>query len=304
MTMTRLPDFDAWAIFAKVAETGSFSRAAMEFGLSKATVSKAVGRLEAKLRATLFHRTSRRLTLTDSGRSSLERARRVLAEGEELEQEAAAQSATPRGLVRLAAPMSFGITHVAPALPQFLKTYPEISIDLVLSDELIDLVSEGFDAALRISNLTDSSLLARKLCTVRGLIVGSKTYFDSHGRPKHPRDLAAHRCVIYSYARTPGTWHFAHARHGDFNVNVRGPLRANNAEAMVAIARQGLAIAQLPEFTVWSDIKERRLESVLTDWLPPPGGLHLVTPPGSMRPLRVQLLIDFLARRYARMPWA
>ncbi len=195
--MRRIPD-EAWAIFAKVAYMGSFSRAAVDLGLSKATVSKAISRLEAMLATPLFHRTSRRLSLTDSGRLAMERAERLLAEGLALEADMGARSMLPSGLVRMAAPMSFGIAHLAPALPDFFALYPDVAIDLNFSDSQIDLVSDNFDLALRIATLVDSSLIAKRLCEVRILLVGSPDYFKQHwpaatsaGSPAHIR-----RCSI------------------------------------------------------------------------------------------------------------
>lgn len=196
------------AIFAKVVELRSFAGAAAELKLSKATVSKAVSRIERRLGARLINRTSRRLALTDAGRQLAGRAANILAEGEAAEDAALAQATAPRGLVRLAAPMSFGLLHVAPALPEFLATYPEMSVDLHLSDAMVDLIGEGFDAAIRIAILPDSSLVARGLCEVVPYLVGSPAYLNKHGRPKHPLDLAKHPCVGYGHATTPEIWRF------------------------------------------------------------------------------------------------
>jgi DNA-binding transcriptional LysR family regulator len=299
-----LPDLEAWAIFAKVAQRGSFSRAATELGLAKATVSKAIARLERRIGAVLLHRTSRRLVLSEVDRSLLAHAVGVLQEGEAAEAEAVSQSETPRGLVRLNAPMSFGLAHVAPLLPEFLSSYPEMTIDLRLGDEIVDLVGGGFDMALRIAALPDSSLIARPLCQVRRLVVGAPAYFDRRGRPTHPSELANHDCLGYAYLPSPEVWRFAHLGGDEAVVTPCGPLRANNADALTPALLAGLGLAVQPEFTVWKDIAAGRLEQVLPEWSLPAIALHLVTPPGKLRPLRVGVLIDFLVQRLATAPWA
>jgi DNA-binding transcriptional LysR family regulator len=230
--MARLPDFEGLAIFAKVVELRSFAGAAVELKLSKATVSKAVGRIEARLGARLLNRTSRRLALTDAGRQLAGRAAHILAEGEAVEDAALAQATMPRGLVRLAAPISFGVLHLAPLLPEFFAAYPEVSVDLHLSDAMADLIGEGFDAAIRLAVLPDSSLVARRLCEMPRYLVGSPAYLDKHGRPRHPLHLAQHRCIIYSYSMTSETWRFTKDGRSA-TVRPSGPLRVNNGDAMM-----------------------------------------------------------------------
>jgi DNA-binding transcriptional LysR family regulator len=298
--MAKLPDFEALAIFAKVVELRSFAAAATELSLSKATVSKAVGRLEERLGARLFNRTSRRLALTDAGQKLAERAARLLADGEAAENEALAQSSTARGLVRLAVPMTFGVRNVAPLLPEFLKAYPEVSIDLHLSDATVDLIGDGFDAGLRIARLPDSSLIARRLCGMPRYTVAAPSYLKRHGRPVHPMQLAEHQCFGYAYLSTPNVWHYTNAAGEQASVRPGGPLRVNNGEAVMPALLAGLGIADLPEFIVGDAVASGEVEVILKGWKQPEGALHLVTPPGGPRPARVQALAEFLASKFGK----
>ncbi|MBN8974110.1 MAG: LysR family transcriptional regulator [Rhizobiales bacterium] len=297
--MSKLPDFEALAIFAKVVELRSFAAAATELALSKATVSKAVGRLEERLGARLFNRTSRRLALTDAGRTLAVRAAQLLADGEAAESEALAQSAAPRGVVRLAVPMTFGVNVLAPLLPDFLTQYPDVAVDMHLSDAMVDLIGEGFDIGVRIASLPDSSLVARRLCAMPRHTVAAPSYLERYGRPTHPMHLAQHRCFAYAYLSTPNVWHFTNATGEEATVRPSGQLRVNNGEAVLPALIAGLGIADLPDFIVGDAIAAGQVEVILKDWKQTEGAVHLVMPPGGPRPARVEVLIEFLADRLA-----
>lgn len=302
--MSKTPDFAGLAMFAKVAEERSFAGAARAMGLSVATVSRGVGRLEERLGARLFNRTSRQLALTDFGRSLAEQASRIYRDAEDLENAARELSSEPRGLIRLAVPMSFGLRWLAPILPDFLRMYPEIAVDLHLSDAVVDLVGDGFDAGLRIAVLPDSSLVVRKLCPVSPVIVASPAYLARHGRPAHPRDLNGHHCLGYAYRSRQDIWRFANAAGEEVAVTPSGPLRVTNVDALVPTILDGLGIAELPDFIAAEYIAGGRVEAILTDWTLPVGGLYFVTPSARTRPAKCQVLAEFLIARLSKPAWA
>ncbi len=289
------------AIFAKVVETRGVAAAAADLGLSAPTVSKALARLEKRLGSRLLNRTSRRFELTDAGRVLADRAARLLADAEAAQNEMLAQSSVPRGLVRLAVPMSFGTREIAQILPAFLIDYPEVSIDLHLSDARVDVIGDGFDVALRIGELPDSSLLARRLGPVPGMMVAAPSYLQRRGRPTHPAQLAEHDCFAYAYLRTHDSWRFFNATGEQVTVRPVGRLRANNGDATLPAVIAGLGIAGMPAFIVRDALADGRLEQILPEWDAARSSLYLLTPPGGPRPARVQVLLDFLVRHLTRV---
>lgn len=285
-------------MFAAVVEHRSFTDAAKALSVSKATVSKAVTRLEEHLDTSLFNRTSRRLALTESGKRLADHAHRILAEGQAAEEAARDETADLSGVVRLGAPMTFGLLRVAPLVAEFTKLNPLVDVDLHLSDAHIDIVDMGLDATIRIADMPDSSLRARRLADVMIHTVASPAYLAQRGRPQHPSDLGTHDCMCYSNVTTPDIWRFAGPGQQNVVVQVRSRLTVNSGEAMLPALRQGVGIARLPDFIVGDAIAAGDLEEILLDWRPPPMGLHLVTPPSRLRPARVEALLDFLTRHH------
>lgn len=298
--MSALPDLEALAVFAKVAEFRSFARASAELKLSKPTVSKAVTRLEQRLHTTLFNRTSRKLALTEAGERLKARAGAMLAEGEAAEAEALNQSQVARGTLRVAAPMSFGVMHIAPLLPEFFRQYPEVSIDLHLSDDLVDIVGDGFDGAIRIAALPDSSLVARRLCSMPVYLVASPAYLKAHGRPKHPMHLSEHQTLTYAYQLRQGVWQFKKKTGEVASLRPTGPLHVNNGEAMLPSIIAGVGIGLLPEFLVREALAKKQVEVLLPDWPLPEGAVYWLTPSGGPKPARVTAFGDFLAKGLGR----
>lgn len=296
--------FGGMAVFAAVVEAGSFSAAAAALGLSKSAVSKQVARLEDRLGARLLNRTTRTLALTEVGRDYFERAKRILAEVEEAETAVGRLHAEPRGTLRVNAPMSFGTRHVAPALPALLARYPDLGVDLVLNDRVVDVLDEGFDVSIRIVRMEDSSLVARRLSGFRRVVCASPDYWRRHGRPAHPDDLAGHECLIYGYLAQPLDWPFA-GPDGRFRVRVSGRFRANNGDAIRAAALGGLGVALAPSFIVGDDLDAGRLETALEDFEEPDLAIWAVYPPGRHLSAKVRAFVDFLADRFGREPrWA
>ena len=302
--MSTLPDLEAWAVFARVADSGSFAGAAAELGLSTATVSKAISRLEQRIGGALLSRTSRRLSLTTLGEEIATRALRLLTDAEALEADMLDRTAQPKGLVRMAMPMSFGQQQVAPLLPDLLLRYPQISIDLHLGDEVVDLVGGGFDFALRIARLENSSLRARRICNVRLLLVASPVYVAMHGLPAHPLELQDRPCFGYAYQPTANRWAFTHRSGEQVTVHLSGPLRSNNGDSIMPALVAGIGLAALPDFLIWNEFQAGRLVEILPEWALPTMPLSLVTPPTTLRPARVTVTMDFLHDALIKAPWA
>jgi DNA-binding transcriptional LysR family regulator len=297
-----MDNLGAMQAFVKVIECGGFSAAARELRLSKSAVSKQVARLENRLQARLLNRTTRRLSPTEVGITFYQHCQRILAEVEEAETAVLRLHREPRGVLRLNAPVSFGASHVAPALPDLMRRHPELKVDMVLNDRLVDLVDEGFDLAIRIADLPDSSLVARKLAPNRLVACASPAYWRVHGVPSHPNDLKAHNCLVYAYLLTNDAWVFR-GPDGPLSVRITGNLSANNGDALRAALVEGLGVTVIPSFIVGADLAAGRLQAVLEDYEDPESSIFAVYPHNRHLSAKVRVFVDFLAERFGPRPY-
>ncbi|MGN6287879.1 MAG: LysR family transcriptional regulator [Sphingopyxis terrae] len=289
-----LPDYEGWACFVAVADSGGFTAAASALGLSKASVSKAVSRLEASLGITLLHRSSRSVTVSTAGAGLLEEARAMVAAATAATEAAHGDRFDLAGPIRLAAPMSFGIKVLGAPLAAFMAEHPAVEIELTLSDARHDLIAEGFDLALRVASLDDSSLLARTIAPIPTSVIASPAYLDRHGTPRHPLDLAGHRLAGYGHRERARPLRF-HREGEEATIVPAGPLFTNNGDVIVPMLVAGGGIAVLPHFIIESELRAGTLVPILTDWSLPQAYLHLLSPPSRLRPARVRALSDYLA---------
>lgn len=288
--------------FVRVAETGSISGAAERLGIAKSAVSRRLAELEGRLGVQLFHRTTRRLSLTDSGRSFYEHCVRILEEVDEAELSVAAAHREVRGALRVALPLSFGLLHLAPAIQEFMRRHPAVEFDLDFNDRQVDLVREGFDVAIRIAQLADSSLMARRLAPIRHVVCGSPDYFARHGIPRHPADLARHRCLAYSNLPSPGLWTCRDAQGRQVSVSVPLWLKANNGDFLSRAAMAGEGLILQPTFYLAEAIAAGQLVPVLRDFGWPEINAYAIYPPTRHLSSRVRAFVDFLAEYFSGEP--
>ncbi|VVD98445.1 LysR family transcriptional regulator [Pandoraea anhela] len=288
--------------FIAVVESGSFVKAAESLGISKTAVSRYVADLEARLGTRLLQRTTRRLSLTEPGQRYVERCRQILAELDEADAMAGEQDGEPAGPLRINAPHTFGVLHLAPLWPTFLAQFPHVSLDITLSDRLVDIVDEGYDLAIRISRLPDSSLVHRRLAVTRLVLCASPGYLAQHGTPRHPSELTRHETVGYSYFLHRREWHFD-GPDGPVSVQTHARLIADNGDTCVAAAMAGSGIILQPAFLVQDALRDGRLVEFLSEYTQGERGIYVVYPSRKYLSAKVRAMIDFLVEAFAMPGW-
>jgi DNA-binding transcriptional LysR family regulator len=289
--MDRLTEMEA---FVRVVEHGGFTEAARKMGMSKSAVSKHVSALESRLAVRLLNRTTRRVSPTEVGLAYFDRARAVLAEAGEADSMVTAMQATPSGSLRISAPVNFGISQVSPAVAEFLSAWPEVEIDMVLDDRFVELVAEGFDLAIRIGTLADSSLKARKLAEARSVVAASPKYLAEAGVPETIGDLTRHRLLHYSQLTSGSHWRLRAASGEERQIRVGGRLTVNNGQALMKAAEAGLGISMIPSFMLGDALATGRLVEVLADRPPDLLGIYAVYPQGRFPQPKLRAFVDFL----------
>lgn len=298
--MDRIDDLQA---FVAVVEAGSFTAAAERLGLAKSAISRRVSALEERLGAQLLRRTTRRLSLTDSGSGLYERGLRILADLDEAEAAVAEEHGELRGQLRVALPLSFGVRHMFEPIAEFRRQHPGIEFSLDLNDRRVDLVEEGADLAIRIGRLKDSSMIARRLFESRTVVCASRDYLDKHGRPQTPTDLKQHACLVYGNLSDPGKWVCRDALGERHAVDVKIEMTASSGDFLCNMAMQGIGIAMQPTFIAGSAICNGDLTPILTEYEWPTAPAYAVYPPTRRLSSRVRAFIDFLARRFDGVPY-
>jgi DNA-binding transcriptional LysR family regulator len=287
------------AVFAKVVESASFAAAARHFDMSPAMVSKHVSTLEERLGVRLLNRTTRRVSATEVGQDYYERSLRILSDLEDADRAAGNLQTAPRGLLRVTTSVSFGARQLAPLVAEYLAVYPEVSIELSLHDHYIDLLQERVDLAIRLGTLSDSSLIARKLCAVEMVLCASPGYLKANGTPEKPRDLVKHNCLTHPALRT---WTFSDRDGKDEVVRISGRLSANAGDALLALLVKDAGIALAPDYLVGDDLTAGRLVRLLPDYTTRDTPVYAVYPHSHYLSAKTRTFIDFLASRLAHLP--
>jgi DNA-binding transcriptional LysR family regulator len=282
--------------FATVVETSSFTGAAERLDMSKAMVSKYVGVLEDHLGTRLLNRTTRRLSLTESGQAYYERCVEIIADVAEAEQAAGQLTAIPRGTLKIAMPVSFGTNKIGPLLTEYIRQYPEVKLDLALADRKVDLIEEGYDLAIRIGSLPESGLIARKLAVDRTAICAAPSYLKQHGTPQKPEDLRAHACLNYTYSSSGDEWYLKNDNE-ERVVPTSGPIRVNNGDMLRLAAISGGGIVWGPRFIVEDDLRSGRLVEVLTNYSTIELGIYAIYPSRKHLSAKVRTFVDFLVEK-------
>lgn len=290
-------DIDDLSAFFLVVETGSFARAADRLGTSKSIISRRVMRLEETLAARLLTRGAKGTQPTDVGQTYYERAREALAQLEAAGEAVAEAVSDVAGPIRLSGPLSFGVSHLARALSEFASAYPRVELDISFDDHSVDLVGGGYDLAVRIGELADSSLVAKRIGKVHTVTVASPAYLDTYGCPDHPDDLSHHRGIHYTNVAPTVNWRFA---DGDSfkSYRINGVMRSDNGDMMLEAAKSGLGIARLPTFIASRAIQSGEVEAILKAYERPPVPMHAVMPPGRATTARVRALVSFLHLKF------
>ena len=291
--------FDAIRAFAQVVESGSFAKAAERLSMSTSAASRHVADLEAHLQTRLLNRTTRRVSLTESGRAFYERSVQLLADLEEAEQEASSAAVVPRGTIRLTTSVNFGVRHVAPAIAEFLGAHPEVRFDVSLSDRIVDLVEEGFDLAIRIGPPGADNLVARKLGETRLVPCASPEYLARRGAPRTPQELERHDCFTYEYVNPRNQWRFRDRAGNEHAVRIAGSLHSNNGDLLAEVAALGAGIVFEPAFIVGPEVRAGRLVPLLQEYVPPPLPIYALYPSRKHLSAKVRRFVDFLLARYA-----